>query len=161
MEGKFYYLVSSTFLSLYFNSNIYSQFYFFSFSTLPPKYTLRRTLEVWSLWLTISYLWFDVSWLGSSALIWMEMEFWHGMNCNFFMRSNCIEWSAWPKNLCFLRIYCARLLTWLDLRFVFQCFFYLLFALVLCWWEVTLVGIWYANLVCSLKIFVLSWKNEI
>jgi len=95
----------------------------FCFS-FPTECTLKWTLDVWPLWLTLIsyYLWFDLSWLGLSALIWMEMEFWRGMNCNFFMRSNCIEWSAWPKNLCYLRIYCARLLTWLDLRFVFQSF---------------------------------------
>ena len=33
-------------------------------------------------------------------------------------------WPLW-LTISFLRIYCARLLTWLDLRFVFQCFIYL------------------------------------
>lgn len=33
------------------------------------------------------------------------------------MRSSCIVWSAWHRNLCFLRTYYAKWLIWLDQRY--------------------------------------------
>lgn len=55
---------------------------------------------------------------GLDVLIWMGMDCSRQTNCSTFTRSSCIGWSAWPKSLCYLRMYYARLLTWLDRRSV-------------------------------------------
>lgn len=78
----------------------------------PPHPTKKKdpSTKHWKFDLLLTSVWadFELWQLGSNALIWMEMEFWHRMNCNFFMRSNCTGWNVWLKSLCFLRIYCAR-----------------------------------------------------